>query len=88
MHKPSISFWSLGLLLALSLGLNLYGIQWGLPNGVEDWANDSLAPLGPLVYANRTLSHEFWLSKYPPVHFMTLALLYAPYILYLYSPEV
>ena len=84
MHKSSISFYSLGLLLALSLGLNLYGIQWGLPNGVEDWANDSLAPLGPLVYAKRTLSHEFWSSKYPPVHFMTLALVYVPYILYLY----
>lgn len=72
------------LLLALSLGLNLYGIHWGLPNGIQDWANDSLAPLGPLVYAKRLIFQEPWSSKYPPFHYMVLSLFSAPYALYLY----
>ena len=74
----------LWLIVALSLFLNLYSIQWGLPNGIQDWANDSIAPLGPLVYAKRLLFQEPWISKYPPFHYMVLALCYAPYVLYLY----
>ena len=72
------------LLLAISLSLNLYGITWGLPNGDQDWANDSIAPLGPLVYAKSMLYQEPWSSKYPPFHYMVLTLLYAPYAVYLY----
>jgi 4-amino-4-deoxy-L-arabinose transferase-like glycosyltransferase len=74
----------LSALVVLSLTLNLYGIGWGLPNGIYDWSNDSVAPLEPLVYAKRTLAGEPWTSKYPPFHFMVLAGAYTPYIAYLY----
>jgi len=70
-------------LLLLSLALNLYGIDWGLPNGDIDWAPDSLAPLGPLSYAKRLLYLEPWFHKYPPLHFIVLAIVYSPYVLYL-----
>lgn len=71
------------LLVVISLSLNLYGINWGLPNEGQDWANDSIAPLGPLVYAKHLIFQELWWSKYPPFHYMVLALFYAPYTLYL-----
>lgn len=68
------------LLVALTLALNLYGIDWGLPNGTFDWSNDSVAPLEPLAWAKRTLHGEPWTSKYPPFHLMVLAAAYAPYL--------
>jgi len=82
--KSGKSFLWVWLILAISLTLNLYGINWGLPNGDQDWANDSIAPLEPLAYAKRLIYQEPWWSKYPPFHFMVLALFYAPYTLYLY----
>jgi hypothetical protein len=71
-------------LIVLSLALNLYGINWGLPNGDIDWAPDSVAPLGPLAYAKRLLHGEYWYHKYAPFHFLVLAVLYSPYVLYLF----
>jgi 4-amino-4-deoxy-L-arabinose transferase-like glycosyltransferase len=71
------------LLVALCLAVNLHGIAWGLPNGEYDWAPDSVAPRGPLLYGKQLLSQEPWTSKYPPVHFMVLSLVYAPYVAYL-----
>lgn len=70
-------------LLCLSLFLNFWGIARGLPN-IEDWDPDSIAPLGPLVYAKRTLFGEMWWEEYPPLHFMILAALSAPYIGFLW----
>jgi 4-amino-4-deoxy-L-arabinose transferase-like glycosyltransferase len=70
------------LLAALSLTINLYGISWGLPHR-EDWANLSLAPLKPLSFAKHLLYLESWFYHYPPLHFIVLALVYAPYVLYL-----
>jgi 4-amino-4-deoxy-L-arabinose transferase-like glycosyltransferase len=70
------------LLAVLSLSLNLYGINWGLPNR-DDWSNLSLAPLKPLSFAKHLLYLEPWFYHYPPLHFIVLALVYAPYILYL-----
>ena len=78
------SYPSVWFLVAVSFSLNLYGIDWGLPNGDQDWANDSLAPVEPLAYAKRMLHQESWKSKYPPLHYMILAVFYAPYALYLY----
>jgi hypothetical protein len=72
----------LALLAALSLGLNLYGITWGLPN-VHDWTNMSLAPVEPLEFAKRLLYGEPWRFHYPPLHFLVLAVVYSPYVLYL-----
>jgi hypothetical protein len=74
----------LAILLVLGLALNLYGIDWGLPNGIYDWSNDSVAPLEPLAYAKRMLFREPWTSRYPPFHFMVLSGVYAPYVAHLY----
>ena len=60
--------------------LSLTGITWGIPNADNDWAIDSIAPLGPLAYAESMLYGGHWWSKYPPLHFTILALLYAPYV--------
>jgi 4-amino-4-deoxy-L-arabinose transferase-like glycosyltransferase len=72
----------LALLAIVSLSLNLYGITWGLPN-TGDWTNMSLAPLKPLSFAKHLLDQEPWLFHYPPFHFVVLALVYSPYVLYL-----
>lgn len=81
--RPTATLRHVALLVALSLALNLYGIDWGLPNGPYDWSNDSVAPLEPLAYAKRMLHREPWTSKYPPLHFTVLAAAYAPYLGYL-----
>lgn len=72
------------LLTITSLSLNLYGITWGLPN-VNDWANLSLAPLKPLSFAKHLLYQEPWFFHYPPFHFLVLAVVYSPYVLYLFA---
>lgn len=71
-------------MLVLAIGcLNAFGITWGLPNASGDWAIDSIAPFGPLRYAKEMLYGGHWWSKYPPLHFTLLSLVYAPYALYL-----
>ncbi len=76
---------ALAALALTSLALNTCGITWGLPNGERDWANDSVAPLGPVSYVRRLLDGAPWSSKYPPFHFTVLAGLYAPYALILWT---
>jgi hypothetical protein len=75
--------WPLVLVVVVAATLNLTGITWGLPNVDDDWAIDSIAPLGPLSYAERMLYGGQWWSKYPPLHFTLLAFAYAPYVLFL-----
>jgi hypothetical protein len=70
-------------LLCLSLFLNFWGITRGLPN-IDDWDPDSIAPLGPLVYAKRLLFGEMWWEEYPPFHYMLIAVISAPYIGFLW----
>jgi 4-amino-4-deoxy-L-arabinose transferase-like glycosyltransferase len=70
------------LLIALGLFLNLWAINWGLPN-VNDWTNLSLAPLKPLSYAKSLLTQESWFYHYPPFHFILLAIIYSPYMFFL-----
>jgi 4-amino-4-deoxy-L-arabinose transferase-like glycosyltransferase len=70
------------LLAIVSLSLNLYGITWGLPN-IDDWTNMSLAPVKPLSFAKHLLYGEPWLFHHPPLHFLVLAVVYSPYVLYL-----
>lgn len=72
----------LGLIAAVTL-VNAFGITWGLPNATGDWAIDSIAPFGPLRYAQQMLDGGHWWSKYPPLHFTLLALVYAPYAAFL-----
>lgn len=69
----------LAILVLLAFVLNLCGITWGLPS-TDDWAIDSVAPLGPLSYVHRMIESGHWWSKYPPLHFALLALVYAPYL--------
>ncbi len=70
------------LVAAIAL-LNAFGITWGLPNATGDWAIDSIAPLGPLQYAQQMLYGGHWWSKYPPLHFTLLSIVYAPYAAFL-----
>ena len=74
----------IALILTLSFVLNILGITWGLPNYV-DWAQDSMALETLTAIANR-FSNE-WFSKYPLVHYATLAVFYIPYIGYLLLSE-
>jgi 4-amino-4-deoxy-L-arabinose transferase-like glycosyltransferase len=69
-------------LIVLALFLNVYGIGWGLPNR-NDWAIDSVAPLGPLRYAKMLAAGEAWWSKYPAFHYAILSAAYTPYVAYL-----
>lgn len=71
-------------MLVLAVGaLNAFGITWGLPNASGDWAIDSVAPLGPLRYAREMLYGGHWWSKYPPLHYTLLSVVYAPYAAFL-----
>jgi len=63
------------LLLVLSLTLNIVGITWGQPNGV-DWDFDSIAGVQS-VKEPRYFPGE-WRHKYPPLHFLMNAAIYKP----------
>ncbi len=77
--------WGLAFLLALSLGLNAYQVWWGLPvSGPLAWGTDEIAPMGPVVYVRRTFVTGGWTHKYPAFHFLLLAVLYAPVLLYVW----
>jgi hypothetical protein len=67
---------ALGLLLALSLGLNAWGIGWGLPSAAG-WAPDELLPSAVLDAMSRGFTSG-WHDKYPPLHYYVLAALYVP----------
>src|SRR5262245_21997646 len=67
---------ALGLLLAASLGLNAWGIGWGLPSA-SGWAPDELVPAAVLDGMSRGFAHG-WHDKYPPLHYYLLAALYWP----------
>ncbi len=71
------------LLVVVTAAINFCGITWGLPSDGTDWAIDSIAPLGPLAYGWKMLHGAHWWSKYPPLHFTLLAVVYAPYLAYL-----
>jgi 4-amino-4-deoxy-L-arabinose transferase-like glycosyltransferase len=73
--------WPIVLILALSFGLNIVGITWGLPHYL-DWAIDSLTPFTMLEAAYNYFSNG-WYSRYPPVHLAILAFFCAPLMGYL-----
>lgn len=74
--------------LLLSLALNLYHVGWGLPNGNIAWAADVIAPMTPLSVASSSFTSGWnsgWFYyKYPIGHPLLLALLYAPYVGFLW----
>ena len=87
---------ALVLIVLLSMLVNLVGINWGLPfpepawwseGAISDfpWAFDTIAPVSPLAAARDLFSWGWWSSEmyiYPLFHYMLLAALYAPFILY------
>ena len=73
------------LLFLFALGLNSFGIHWGLPNGSQTWAADSIRPTAPLSIFNRIVFEDGWNSgwfwfKYPLGHVFILAAAYAPFL--------
>ncbi|HWO42411.1 MAG TPA: glycosyltransferase family 39 protein, partial [Candidatus Eisenbacteria bacterium] len=67
---------------------NLISLSWGLPNGNDTWATDSLRPLTPLAVSYHQFA-EGWNSgwfyfKYPPGHSFLLTAVYLPYLLWLW----
>jgi hypothetical protein len=66
-------------MLAASL---LYG-GWGLPNGNQTWAADSVAPMTPLsvayhIFAENGFNSGYFYFKYPVGHQLLLAAVSAP----------
>ena len=70
---------ALGLLLVLSLGLNAWAIDWGLPSP-SGWAPDELLPSAVLEGMSRHFGGG-WHDKYPPFHYYLLSVLYAPVLM-------
>jgi hypothetical protein len=69
----SIWLWAI---LALSLGLNLGSIWWGLPS-FRGWAPDELTPAAILDGIEKGFSYG-WFDRYPPLHYYLLTLVYTP----------
>jgi len=82
---------SLGFKLALvSLVVYLPGFRWGIPFAthpltVRGWAIDSVAGINTLAELNNLFvrSAADWYAAYPVFHYLLLAVLYAPYLLFL-----
>ena len=82
---------SLGFKLGLfSLVAYLPGFWWGLPHAthaatVRGWAIDSVAGISTLAELHNLFVHPAadWYTAYPVFHYLFLATLYAPYLLYL-----
>ena len=62
--------------LALSLGLNSWHLDYGLPN-IYSWAQDEIIPAEVLEGVALRFSSG-WSSRYPPLHYGLMALAYAP----------
>ena len=63
------------------------GINWGLPNGNEMWAADSVAPMTPFavayhVFAGEGFNSGYFYFKYPIGHQLLLAAWSSPIIAY------
>ncbi|MFQ5667570.1 MAG: ArnT family glycosyltransferase [Candidatus Binatia bacterium] len=71
------------LVLVVSVGLGMYHLSWGLPNGNRSWAADSLGPLTVLSIAQHSLTawNSGWFYfKYPLGYPLLLLTAYAPYL--------
>lgn len=62
--------------LAASLGLGAWHLDYGLPN-IYSWAQDEIIPAEVLEGAAQRFSNG-WSSRYPPLHYGLLAAAYAP----------
>jgi len=64
--------------------------NWGLPNGNQTWAADSVAPMTPLAVAYKTFAEEgfdsgYFYFKYPVGHQLLLAAATAPVVAIAYA---
>jgi 4-amino-4-deoxy-L-arabinose transferase-like glycosyltransferase len=70
-------------ILAGSLLLNSFHLQWGLPNDNTTWAADAVKPLTPLSVAKKSFARPnsgWFYFKYPIGHPLLLLAAYAPYL--------
>lgn len=65
--------------LAASVALNAWGLDWGLPSAYG-WAPDELLPETVLAGAAQAFSHG-WHSKYPALHHVLMLVSYSPWLL-------
>ncbi len=63
--------------IALSLGLNLTAVSWGLPSRFA-WATDELQPPIILLGIEERFSGDWHQPAYPPLHYYLLAASYIP----------
>jgi hypothetical protein len=78
--------WLLGI-LALAAALDIWQLQWGLPNGNHSWAADAIGPVTALGVARRTFAsfNSGWFYfKYPPGWPFILVAASLPYLALLY----
>lgn len=78
----------LALILAGSVILNAFHLNWGLPNDNTTWAADAVKPLTPLSIAKKEFSHwnsGWFYFKYPIGHHMLLLGAYTPYLAWMYT---
>ena len=70
-------------ILALSAGLGMYQVDWGLPNGNLSWAADALGPVTVLGIARRSVgawNSGWFYFKYPLGYPLVLLVAYAPFL--------
>ncbi|MBX3027552.1 glycosyltransferase family 39 protein [bacterium] len=75
-------------ILALAAALDIWHLQWGLPNGDHSWAADAIGPITALGVARRTFAswNSGWFYfKYPPGWPFILVAASLPYLGVLYA---
>jgi len=80
----------LGLICGLYFIAAVYHSSWGLPNGNQTWAADSVAPMTPLAVAYKTFAEHgydsgYFYFKYPVGHQLLLAAATAPVVVFAYA---
>lgn len=79
--------WLLGA-LAVSAGLGLFHLDWGLPAGEHSWAVDALEPLTVLSIVRHSFAEwnsGWFYFKYPLAYPLSIGALYAPYLGWLFA---
>jgi len=72
--------------LLLALSLDVFVLNWGLPNGNDSWAADALGPVTVLGIVRRSFAEwnsGWYFFKYPPGYPFSLAAVFSPYLIYL-----
>ena len=78
--------WLVGI-LALSALLDVWHLNWGLPNGNASWAADAIGPVTALSVARHNFgswNSGWFYFKYPPGWPLVMVAGFVPYLAYLY----